>query len=116
MAGEWVPSGLLHLTPWYLNLIEHNFTVQFIHRLLGWILSMLIPGFWRFCKGFELTSQQEKAVDWLLWAILVQFGLGVLTLIMVVPVWLGALHQAGAVVLFMTAVYNRFLFINSDGS
>ena len=54
-------------------------------------LTMLIPGFWRYCKGFELTPQQEKAIDWLLWAILIQFGLGVLTLIMVVPVWLGCL-------------------------
>jgi cytochrome c oxidase assembly protein subunit 15 len=70
---------------------------------------MLIPGFWRYCKGFQLTPQQVKAIDWLLWAILIQFGLGVLTLIMVVPVWLGVLHQGGAVILLMTAVYIRFL-------
>ncbi|MBC8256970.1 MAG: COX15/CtaA family protein [Candidatus Marinimicrobia bacterium] len=112
MAGEWVPRGLLPLTPFWKNFVEHNFTVQFIHRMLGWILCMLIPGFWRFCKGFMLTPQQEKAVDWLLWAILIQFGLGVITLIMVVPVWLGVMHQAGAVVLLMTAVYNRFLLNN----
>ena len=116
MAGEWVPSGLLPLTPWWKNFVEHTFTVQFIHRMLGWILCMLIPGFWRYCKGFELTPQQEKAVDWLLWTILIQFGLGALTLIMVVPVWLGVLHQAGAVVLLMTAVYNRFLLNNVESS
>ena len=116
MAGEWIPGGLLPLSPWYLNLIEHNFTVQFIHRMLAWVLCMLIPGFWRFCKGFVLTSQQEKAMDWLLWAIFLQFGLGVLTLIMVVPVWLGVMHQAGAVLLFMTAVYNRFLLDNLESA
>ena len=116
MAGEWIPGGLLPLSPWYLNLIEHNFTVQFIHRMLAWVLCMLIPGFWRFCKGFVLTSQQEKAMDWLLWAIFLQFGLGVLTLIMVVPAWLGVMHQAGAVLLFMTAVYNRFLLDNLESA
>ncbi len=109
MAGEWVPRGLLPLSPIWKNFVEHTFTVQFIHRLLGWVLTMLIPGFWRYCKGFQLTPQQVKAIDWLLWAILIQFGLGVLTLIMVVPVWLGVLHQAGAVILLMTAVYIRFL-------
>ena len=116
MAGEWVPRGLLPLSPIWKNFVEHTFTVQFIHRLLGWVLTMLIPGFWRYCKGFQLTPQQVKAIDWLLWAILIQFGLGVLTLIMVVPVWLGVLHQAGAVILLMTAVYIRFLLncVESD--
>ena len=109
MAGEWVPRGLLPLSPIWKNFVEHTFTVQFIHRLLGWVLIILIPGFWRYCKGFQLTLQQVKAVNWLLWAIFIQFGLGVLTLIMVVPIWLGVLHQAGAVILLMTAVYIRFL-------
>ena len=117
MAGEWVPSNrLLPLSPIWKNFLEHTFTVQFIHRLLGWVLTMLIPGFWRYCKGFQLTLQQVKAVDWLLWAILIQFGLGVLTLIMVVPVWLGVLHQAGAVILFLTAVYIRFLLNNLEST
>jgi cytochrome c oxidase assembly protein subunit 15 len=39
---------------------------------------------------------------------LAQFGLGVSALLLVVPVWLGALHQGGALVLFglgLWAVY-----------
>ena len=109
MAGQWIPGGLLPLYPWWKNLFEHQMTVQFIHRLLGWILCMLIPGFWRYCKGFVLNEDQEKAIDWLLWTILIQFGLGVFTLLMVVPVWLGVMHQVGAVILLMVAVYNKFL-------
>ena len=109
MAGQWIPGGLLPLSPWWKNLFEHQMTVQFIHRLLGWILCMLIPGFWRYCKGFVLNENQEKALDWLLWAILIQFGLGVFTLLMVVPVWMGVMHQVGAVILLIVAVYNKFL-------
>ena len=109
MAEQWIPGGLLPLSPWWKNLFENQMTVQFIHRMLGWLLCMLIPGFWRYCKGFVLNEDQEKAVDWLLWTILIQFGLGVFTLLMVVPVWLGVMHQVGAVILLMVAVYNKFL-------
>jgi cytochrome c oxidase assembly protein subunit 15 len=116
MAGQWVPSGLLPLSPWYINLTEHNFTVQFIHRWIGWILCMIIPVFWRYCKGFTLSIQQVKAVDYLLWTLLVQFGLGILTLIMVVPVWLGVAHQAGAVILLLSAVYCKFLMNNLESA
>ena len=109
MAGQWIPDGLLLLYPWYVNLIEYNFTVQFIHRMLGWGLCMLIPGYWRYTRGFNLTPQQDFAITALMNIVIVQFLLGMLTLIWVVPVWLGVLHQAGAVILLMTAVYIRFL-------
>ena len=109
MAGQWIPGGLLPMSPWYLNLLEHNFTVQFIHRMLGWGLCMLIPGYWRYTRGFNLTPQQDFAITALMNIVIVQFLLGMLTLIWVVPVWLGVLHQAGAVILLMTAVYIRFL-------
>ena len=112
MAGQWIPSGLLPLSPWYINLIEHNFTVQFIHRILGWGLCMLIPGFWRYTRGFDLTPQQDFAIISLMKIVIVQFLLGVLTLIWVVPVWLGVLHQAGAVLLLAAWVLSYFLISN----
>ncbi len=109
MAGQWIPKGLFSISPWYLNLTENNFTVQFIHRMLGWILSMVIPGFWSYSQKFNLSDQHKKALDWILYALIIQFLLGISTLIMVVPVWLGVMHQAGAVVLLTLAVYNRYL-------
>ena len=109
MAGQWLPSGLLPMSPWYINLVEHNLTVQFIHRILGWVLSMLIPGFWQYSQKFSLSDHHKKAIDLLLYALIIQFLLGISTLILVVPVWLGVMHQAGAVVLLATVVYNKFL-------
>ena len=114
MAGQWIPGGLLPLSPWYLNLLEHNFTVQFIHRMLGWGLCMLIPGYWRYTRGFNLAPQQDFAITALMNVVIVQFLLGMLTLIWVVPVWLGVLHQAGAFVLLAVWVYNYFLFCNTE--
>ncbi len=114
MAGQWIPGGLLPLSPWYMNVLEHNFTVQFIHRILGWGLCMLIPGFWRYTRGFDITPQQDFAITALMNVVIVQFLLGMLTLIWVVPVLLGVLHQAGAFVLLAVWVYNYFLFCNTE--
>jgi cytochrome c oxidase assembly protein subunit 15 len=112
MAGQWIPGGLLPMSPWYLNVLEHNFTVQFIHRMLGWGLCMLILGFWRYTRGFDITPQQDFAITTLMNVVIIQFLLGMLTLIWVVPVWLGVLHQAGAFVLLASWVYSYFLINN----
>ena len=38
-------------------------------------------------------------------ALLLQIALGISTLVLIVPVWLGALHQAGALVVLTFALY-----------
>jgi cytochrome c oxidase assembly protein subunit 15 len=110
MAGEWIPTGLLSMHPWWKNLLEHNLTVQFIHRCLGWLLVITIPLFWFYARRADLTRYQRWGINGLLGVVLVQFLLGVFTLLWVVPVGLGVLHQAGAVILFMTAVYTGYVF------
>ena len=59
-----------------------------------------------------LTTQLDKAVTLFLYVIIIQFMLGMLTLIWVVPVWLGVIHQTGAFLLVAVAVYNYFLISN----
>ena len=112
MAGEWVPEGLFPLSPWWKSLLEQQMTVQYIHRWLGLGLCILIPGFWRYTKGLVLTSQLNMAITLFLYIIIMQFFLGMLTLIWVVPVWLGVIHQAMAFLLVAIAVYNYFLISN----
>ena len=73
---------------------------------------MLISGYWRYTRGFDLTSQQSFAITSLMNIIIVQFLLGILTLILVVPVWLGVLHQAGAFVLLAAWVLSYYLISN----
>jgi cytochrome c oxidase assembly protein subunit 15 len=80
--------------------------------MLGWGLCMLIPGFWRYTRGFDITPQQDFAITALMNVVIVQFLLGMLTLIWVVPVWLGLLHQAGAFVLLTSWVLSYFLISN----
>ena len=109
MAGQWIPDGLLPLTPWWKNLFEHQMTVQFIHRYIGWILCFLIPGFWRYTRGLMLNTHQDQAISWLLKIVIIQFLLGMLTLVWMVPVWLGVMHQAGAFMLLAAWVYTYFV-------
>ena len=114
MAGKWIPGGLLPLTPWWKNLVEQQMTVQFIHRWLGWILCFLIPGFWRYTRGFMLTDKQNQAITWFLYIVVGQFLLGMFTILFGVPVWLAVMHQAGAFLLLANWVYVYFLINHTE--
>ena len=58
----------------------------------------------------NLTKLQFKGVNTLLLIVGLQFLLGVLTILLQVPVWLGLAHQVGAFLLLtaMTFTLHRF--------
>jgi cytochrome c oxidase assembly protein subunit 15 len=103
MNGQLVPAEILSLTPWYRNFADNMATVQFDHRLIAWLLALLIPAFWLAVR-LQAPSRVALAADLLLAALLLQFALGVATLLLVVPLPLAAAHQAGAVLLFAAAL------------
>lgn len=79
-------------------------TVLFIHRYIAIILYVLITLF--VFKTFKKSSNVVRAGLWfLLFAINLQFVLGVLTLLNSVPVVLGVLHQAGSVLVIGSIIY-----------
>ena len=43
MNGEVVPAEIMMLAPWWKNFFYNMATVQFDHRLLAWILAVVIP-------------------------------------------------------------------------
>ncbi|MGB0982173.1 MAG: COX15/CtaA family protein [Winogradskyella sp.] len=96
--------------PIYLNFIEGKSGVQFVHRTLAYVVVAFILAIWYKAKRMQLTTWQTKGVNGLLILVGVQFLLGVLTLILAVPVWLGVLHQVGAFILlsFMVFTLHRF--------
>ena len=106
MNGEWIPEGVAALSPWYLNLFENKVTVQFAHRLLAIITGLLLFGW--YIKGrirFEnpVIKSSFKLVGMM---VVIQVVLGISTLLTQVPVWLGAMHQAGALLLFSAMMIN----------
>lgn len=98
MNGDLIPKGYAALNPLWLNLFENIASVQFNHRLLA-TLSLLLTVV---CAYVAYRSTLITKLKWLfylaLFAIFLQYLLGVLTLIHVVPVVLAAVHQAMAVI------------------
>lgn len=96
--------------PIYLNFLEGKSGVQFVHRTLAYVVVIFILAIWYKAKRMAMTSFQTKGVNLLLIMVGVQFLLGVFTLLLAVPVWLGVLHQVGAFILLsaMTFTLHRF--------
>ena len=104
MDGHVVPPEILMLAPWWKNFFWNMATVQFDHRMLAWILAFAVPLFgWRVWRAAVPRRARGSAAA-LVAALAVQIGLGIATLVNVVPLPLAALHQAGAVVVFGLAL------------
>lgn len=101
MDNAWIPEGLWSIDPWYKNLFEDATTAQFMHRMLAYGLSVLIPLFWLIGR----TNPHIAHLLPILFSIfVVQFLFGVLTLLFVVPIPLSSMHQANAILVFGIAV------------
>ena len=80
-------------------------TVQFDHRLLAWLLAFAVPLlWWKIARNARAPRAARIGAHALLAMLVVQVTLGILTLVLVVPVPLAALHQAGALLLFAAAL------------
>jgi cytochrome c oxidase assembly protein subunit 15 len=105
MDGRLLPEEAFRLTPFYLNFFETIALVQFDHRLLATATVVATAWLWWRAQGAPLTGRQRRAVNLLAVAALVQASLGIATLLLVVPVPLAALHQAGAVALLAAGLW-----------
>jgi cytochrome c oxidase assembly protein subunit 15 len=99
MDGDLVPAGYGDLQPWLLNHFENLGAVQFNHRLLAAVALAAAAGLWLWSRRLALSARARQAMALVFAMALLQFALGVSALLLVVPVWLGALHQGGALVL-----------------
>jgi heme a synthase len=105
MYGQLTPPGLYALQPWWTNLFENIATVQFNHRMLAYAALVAVAFYaWLGLRG-RLASRVRVAFALLPAVALVQLLLGIATLLMYVPVTLGAAHQGGAMVVFTVAIY-----------
>jgi cytochrome c oxidase assembly protein subunit 15 len=106
MGGAWVPEGLLAVSPLYLNFFENMVTVQFNHRLLAVMVGFLLLVYWLVAKAQVFDKSTSRSFDLIALMVVMQLVLGISTLLLHVPVWLAASHQAGALLLFTAVLYN----------
>ncbi len=107
MDGQLVPPGYWSADLGWRTPFEHVPAVQFHHRWIAILTAVLALVFvWR--NRARVAEGARLPITLLGVAVVVQVALGIVTLLAGVPVWLGALHQFGAVALFSAAVWTRF--------
>jgi heme a synthase len=109
MLDKWVADAVFFMQPWWINLFESSATIQFVHRWLGAALLVLSFATWLTLRSAD--SRLKWAAAMVFGAIMIQFTLGVLTLVHVVPIGLASLHQAWACVMLLSIVH--LLYITS---
>lgn len=105
MNGRFVPAGIFAMQPLWVNLFENVAMVQFNHRLLAYVLCIVIPVYWFAARRVGLAAATRLGLHALLILLAAQVALGIATLIYVVPTALGAAHQGGALLVFTAAVF-----------
>ena len=113
MDGRWVPEDLLETQPWFINFGENPATVQFVHRCLALVTTIMIVVVWLRAirsRAIDIDPEEGGSLDHrlahvLLMALVVQLGLGIATLIYLVPLHLALAHQAGAMVVLTLCVW-----------
>ncbi|RMA42381.1 heme A synthase [Rhodophyticola porphyridii] len=110
MAGGFTPPDMWALDPVWRNLFENDGTVQFFHRIVGYLLVLFGIGTWFAARRSALVSTR-RAFDWLAVILFGQMVLGIVTVMHSAPWHLAILHQFGAVVLVVLVLRARFLSI-----
>jgi cytochrome c oxidase assembly protein subunit 15 len=105
MDGHLIPPSYGALRPFLRNLTENLEAVQFDHRVLATFTALVTLA----TAGYGLLRGGGPALWALGAAVCLQYALGIATLLLVVPVALGALHQAVAILLLTAAVVSLHL-------
>jgi len=105
MGNNWIAPEVTSLSPLWSNFIDGIAGVQFIHRYNAYVVMALVLLIWFKARKLQLLPTQLHGINFLLAMVVVQFLLGVFTLIYTVPVVLGVLHQTGAFLLFASTIF-----------
>ena len=108
MAGGVFPPGMWELTPLWRNLFENDGTVQFIHRVSGYLLFVMGLFVWLRARRSPHPATAAAGTA-MIAAMAAQIVLGIVTVLNGAPWYLGIAHQVLAVVLFVLTIRLRFL-------
>jgi cytochrome c oxidase assembly protein subunit 15 len=111
MDGSFIPPAeeLTRLSPWWANLVDNITTVQLDHRMLAYLI-FAIALLHLIDAGVVAGGRAARGAGVLFGHIVAQIGLGVATLVLVVPLWAALSHQALAMgVLAVATLHARRL-------
>lgn len=108
MEGSFIPSEWNFLQPLYLNFLENATTVQWVHRNIAVLTLAIISLSMVWLMRLGVSDSLKRAATLVIGGIFFQVGLGVITLLYQVPVFIGTLHQGTAVVVLTLVLYVKF--------
>jgi len=111
MGGQLVPSDYWLPELGWINVFGNRAAVQFHHRLLATATLLAVAYLWWRLRA-SVGAGLRRAVGWMLAAVLLQYGLGIATILLfgrappplAEAVAIGTLHQAGAMILVTAAL------------
>jgi cytochrome c oxidase assembly protein subunit 15 len=107
MDGDFIPAEMRALEPALRHYLENIAAVQFFHRWWAFaVLALVLATAWQGWRS-SLLALRRLGMAMVSIAAL-QVVLGILTLLWVVPVGLGTLHQAVAVLLFGVVLWFNY--------
>jgi heme a synthase len=116
MGSQWVPSefGVILKEEGAISLMESPGLVQFVHRIVAFIIVILLGVIWMKSRKNALSAYQRFALNLLSLTVLIQFMLGIVTLLYAVPVVLGVSHQFGAILVLLASFFFLFTLRKSN--
>lgn len=108
MNGRFIPDEILDYEPWWSNFFENPATVQFIHRMAGYLLVIFALVVWR--RSRESGNRAVRGAFNLVAAMAVlQMLLGIAAVMTAAQLHAALTHQAGAILLWALILRARFL-------
>jgi len=111
MNGAWTPFEWVELTPFYKNFIYDLGGIQWVHRTTAWLLLLLVIYLSSYIKDYKSTPRLLKSVYIFISLFILQFLLGVMTLLTQVKIHWASMHQLGAFLLILSLTNLWFQFL-----
>ncbi len=110
MGGQLIPPDFNAIEPWFKNITSNPSAVQFVHRILAAITFILTASLaWRMRKVDQRLSIALGAV------IILQYALGIITVLTSAHIMPASLHQANAILALTCVLITVFLVRQKRG-
>lgn len=106
MGGEWIPAAIWDSALGWRNFFENPATVQFLHRMTGYVLAIMGIVVWLRARRSP-HAVTRGAFTAMIVMLAVQIGLGILNVMHASPLMLALTHQVGAVALWVLILRAR---------
>lgn len=111
--GSWIPNNMDNIHPVWENFINNKITIQFVHRLIAYLLFILTIVWWIRAMKVKEGGLFEKGRWFPFILVIIQVTLGILTVV-TSPVnddlvYFGVAHQFVAILFLLSIIFILFI-------